>query len=457
MSKQRYPICAVASPAGRSAVCVVRLSGLGSLVALEKVFRPNLKKFFYLAENPRVAILGNLYFEETLIDEVIVIPFVAPYSYTGEEGAEIHTHGNPIIIKKLLEILYKLGIQKAAPGEFTKRAFLSGKFDLTQAEAIHEIVQAKSEQGLQKALQLKEGSFRKILLSFRSELINLLADISAELDFTEEGITFVEENIKVQIIKNLIHESKYLIQTSKQLKIFREGVEIVIAGAPNTGKSSLLNFFAGEERAIVSKIPGTTRDYIQIELQISGIPVYFLDTAGIHELKNINEHTEIEKIGIEKSINKLKDADIIIWMIDGSEKVGSWPLETIKCEAEYLFVVNKKDILHSSWKHYRKTAPLQISLQTGENTKTLKEALNAIVMKKTTHTAGIMLSAWQTNILSQIQVGLAESQSLIEAQEMKEIIVSSLQIVLDDLSQLTGDITNEEILGRIFSRFCIGK
>ncbi len=418
--------------------------------------------------NPRTAILGKLYFEDVLVDEALVIPFAAPHSYTGEEAAEIHTHGNPVIVNKLLQILHKLGIEKADPGEFTKRAFLSGKLDLTQVEAIHEIIQAKSEWGVRKALQMKEGSFRAILLTFRSKLINLLADFSAELDFTEEGITFSEAHEKIHIIQELMNNAEKIMQESKRLQVFRDGIEVVIAGQPNTGKSSLLNFLSGFERSIVSEVPGTTRDYVQVELEISGIPITFFDTAGLREITEENEHAKIEKIGIERSIDIIKEASLVIWVLDGSKEVDDVKAYQVnKQEEKSLFLINKIDILHPSWvekkiKASNKGETIQkndlfISLRTQENTELVKEKLETLISQKTRDTSGTMLSAWQRDIFSKINFGLEETHNLMVTQEMKEIIVSSLQMVLDDLSQLTGEITNEDILGRIFSRFCIGK
>ena len=372
----------------------------------------------------------------------------------------------PIVVNQLLQILHKLGVQKADPGEFTKRAFLSGKLDLTQAEAIHEIIQAKSEWGVRKALQMKEGSFRTILLSFRSKLINLLADLSAELDFTEEGITFSEDYEKIYTIKALIHKAEKIMQESKRLQIFRDGIEVVIAGQPNAGKSSLLNFLSGFERSIVSELPGTTRDYVQVDLEMSGVPVTFLDTAGIREIIEENEHTQIEKIGMEKSMKKIKEASLVIWIFDGSKEMNDAQVCQLN-EQESLFIVNKIDILHSSWKQNTTTlfdpkkiinkTCLFISLKTKENSESLKSKLETLITQKTSDTSGIMLSAWQRDIFSKIKSGLEETSNLMMIQEMKEIIVSSLQMVSDDLSQLTGEITNEDILGRIFSRFCIGK
>ena len=481
----------MASSLGRSAICVVRLSGEGVLGILEKIFFPHRQNFSGLAKNPRRFIPGKLRFKDILIDEVVVIPFAAPHSYTGEEAAEVHTHGNPVIVKRVLSIFYQLGIQKAGPGEFTKRAFLSGKIDLPQAEAIHEIIQAKSEWGVQKAFQMKEeGSFRKMILPLRSKLMNLFAELSAELDLTEEGIDFSDEKEKNALVAGLIGDLEKTLSGSKRLKVFREGIEIVIAGPPNAGKSSLLNFLAGEERAIVSQIPGTTRDYIQVELEIQGIPVHFVDTAGIRDVhssraKKLKAHTEIEKIGIQKSLYKFKTADIVIWMIDASKprpeegSLNKFPPNPDAPEVlvehktgdaayhadKYLFIVNKKDIAHPSWKakdplgffERDRENGLFISLKTGENSELVQTFLEKMIEKKTLHKDGMMLSVWQTEILSKILSELKNMQSLIKAKEMPEIVVSSLQMALDDLAQLTGEITSEEILGRIFSRFCVGK
>ena len=481
----------MASSLGRSAICVVRLSGEGVLGILETIFFPRRRNLGGLAKNPQRFIPGKLHFKDILIDEVVVIPFAAPHSYTGEEAAEVHTHGNPVIVKRVLSIFYQLGIQKAGPGEFTKRAFLSGKIDLPQAEAIHEIIQAKSEWGVQKAFQMKEeGFFRKMILHFRGRLMNLFADLSAELDLTEEGIDFSDEKEKNALMAGLIGDLEKTLSGSKRLKVFREGIEIVIGGPPNAGKSSLLNFLAGEERAIVSQIPGTTRDYIQVELEIQGIPVHFVDTAGIRNVhssraKKIGAHTEIEQIGIQKSLDKFRTADIVIWMLDASkprpkeglpnqfpanpgfpEALTEGKTEDTAYHADkYFFIVNKKDIAHPSWKtqdplgffERDRENGLFISLKTGENSELVQTFLERMIEKKTLYRDGMMLSVWQTEMLSKILSELKNAQGLIKAKEMPEIVVSSLQMALNDLAQITGEITNEEILGRIFSRFCVGK
>lgn len=454
------PICAIATPPGRSAIGVIRCSG-------EKIF-PIIEKFFstprgkvILKEKPRYALYGNFTDGKELIDEVILIPFVSPNSYTGEDMVEIHAHGNPIILQKILKVLLSHGFRPALPGEFTKRAYLNRKIDLTQAEAIKAIIEAKAERELQQALNLRQGSFRKEILSFRSELLNLIADINAELDFIDEGLTFSAKETKLRQLEELLEKTNSLILLAERTQRYRHGFEVAIIGAPNAGKSSLLNRICGEERAIVSDIPGTTRDYLESEITLDGISFTFLDTAGIRA------HVQdlIEKQGIERSLKKAQVADIIIFLIDGSiEKEKALPEEILSVlsqtpEKIIFSVINKKDILHESMKElaFLPGEVLYLSLKTGEGFVELLEKLKEKAQEKMPHGDALLLAPWQIELLKKLKEHLIKSKNFIELDEYPEIISAELNLALDALAEITGEIQSEEILGRIFSRFCIGK
>ena len=464
-----HPICAVATPVGRSAIGVIRVSGDHCLDLLSKVFKTSTQKDCDLNAHPRMAVLGRLFNEDRVIDEVIILPFKAPQSYTGEDSAEIYSHGNPVILKAILTTLYSNGFQKASAGEFTKRAFLSNKVDLTQAQAVREIIEARTEIGVQKALQLKEGSFRNKLLKFRSLFLNIMADFSAELDFIEEDIQFLSSAEKNVQIDDLLTELKCLERQSDAIKIFREGLEIVISGPPNVGKSSLLNHLAGQKRAIVSGQPGTTRDYLETEVEIEGIPVSFVDTAGIRSLEGSSE-AEIERMGIESSLKKVRNADLVLFLLDGSLPIK----DSLDFKNQFKFpdtekmivLVNKKDILHPDWEIERKNKrnffslkekPILISALTGENTDSLQGKIKESVFQKSGSQQGIMMSSWQKDMFSKLISDIEHTKELLRLKESQEIIVASLQNALDIISQLIGEISDEDILGRIFSRFCIGK
>ena len=465
-----HPICALATPIGRSAIGVIRVSGEHCLDLISGIFKPSSSKEHDLNAHPRVAISGRLFNKEQIIDEVLLLPFKSPRSYTGEDSAEIYSHGNPVILKTILATLYTIGFSKAAPGEFTKRAFLSNKMDLTQAEAVKEIIEARTEFGVQKALQIKDGSFRRKLLEFRSSFLNLIADFSAELDFLEDDIQFANQNEKITRVDELLKNLKSIERRSGELKIFREGLEIVILGPPNAGKSSLMNYLIGQNRAIVSEQPGTTRDYLKEEAEIGGIPLIFIDTAGIRDLEHSSE-TMIEKTGIENSLKKAMDSDLVLLLLDGSLSMTEPScigfIEQLKSfrKKKQLVLINKKDILHKDWipkKNFRslwdmKEEPIFISALTGENIDLLYEKLKTFISVQPSHGEGVMMSVWQKNMFSRLISVVSHTRQLLFHKEVDEIIIASLQDALDIISQLIGEVSNEDILGRIFSRFCIGK
>ncbi|MDH5719404.1 MAG: tRNA uridine-5-carboxymethylaminomethyl(34) synthesis GTPase MnmE [Spirochaetia bacterium] len=475
------PICALATPIGRSPVAIIRMSGENTFKLIEKIFSA-ATKVNSLQNSHKTALYGYIRYNNVILDEVILLPFKKPHSYTGEESAEIQCHGNPIIIKKLLHALYEIGFEKAQPGEFTKRAFLNNKLDLTQAEAVKDIIEARSDKELQSAQLLKTGEFRKVILEFKSSLLNLYADLSAELDFCDEDIEFISFENKLNTLSDIVKKAKSLLLKSNEIQKFREGLEAVIFGAPNVGKSSLLNHFAGIERAIVSEIPGTTRDFLEIELTIDGISLKLIDTAGIHQ-KTIDN---IEKEGMLRSIQKTKEADIIFILLDGSITVEDSFLESPIFElakfenlknASIFFLLNKQDIAHKSWQKktlkniftdlikinnininsFKDIFFHKISLKTNEGLDSLHEKLRLEVQNISPHFEGIMMAEWQKDIFNKIIDDLNATKALIVNKEPLEIILSSLQNAIDNIALLLGDIKSEDILGRIFSRFCIGK
>lgn len=462
------PICAIASAHGRSAVGVIRFSGNNSLSLVQKIFVPKFSSQKNLKEFPRKAILGSIVFHQKTIDQVLLIPFLAPFSYTGEESGEIHCHGNPILLKQVLQALFENHFHMAKPGEFTLRAYQNGQMDLSQAQAIDDIIQARGERQLQHALYLMKGGFRNQLFSLRSQLLNLLADVSAELDFADEDIEFVSQLQLEKTLQELQEQLTVLQKNSVQSERLRLGVEVAISGAPNSGKSSLLNYLVGSQRSLVSDIAGTTRDYIESEMEIAGIPITFVDTAGIHDSQD-----QIEKAGILLSLQKAQTADLLIVLIDGSQSVEqamqNSPLTKIQEKNNHvtkklLLVINKMDIAHASWQSFEGTWNnfsfekfIQISLLQKSGLETLQKELEHAIENLFPHQNGLMLSAWQLERLQKLKEELENAQILNQHQRERELIASSLSLAVELLAELTGEIQNEEILGRIFSRFCVGK
>lgn len=471
------PICAIATPHGRSAIAIIRASGNGSLEKISKIFSFSDQKQS-LDNLHRKAVYGKIFkydLPSWIIDDVILIPYKAPFSYTGEDSLEIQCHGNPIIVEAIIKELYKIGFSPARSGEFTRRAFLSGKMNIDQADAVSDIIDARNQTELQYALAKKDGFFRKKMLQFRSEILNFHADLTSELDFMEEDIQFLTKKEKLQTIKNLTQNLQNLIALSEKSDLFRKGITITIMGPPNTGKSSLLNYLSGSDKAIVSSIPGTTRDIIESHIELAGTPVTISDTAGIRH----DSQDTIEKMGIKIAMDKASVSDIHYLMLDGSIS----PQESLNNSSilesclnhnrhKSWILINKWDIVHSSWKEVYQSSNfwekifsqkisldciLPISVQNGYNIDRLNKLTENYIKQTFTHEEGLLLSVWQKDLLIQSIKELSIIKEALKMDENLEIITASLNIVLGYIAELTGEITSEDILGRIFSRFCIGK
>ncbi|MDH4198756.1 MAG: tRNA uridine-5-carboxymethylaminomethyl(34) synthesis GTPase MnmE [Spirochaetia bacterium] len=476
-------VCAVATPNGHSAIGIVRLSGNNCHSLLWKIFQPKNIKLSLENIESSSAVYGKIIWENHIIDDVIVLIFHKHRSFTGEEYAEIQGHGNPLILRKIIQILFKTGFREAHPGEFTYRAYLAGKIDLTQAEAIREIVEARSERQINRAILQKEGLLKKRLNQFRSNILNVTADFTAELDFSDEGLEFAGKDRKIEILRKIKDEAEVLINHSRRNFLFKNGIEIVLIGAPNAGKSSLMNAMTGKNRSIVSEIPGTTRDYIDAPMEISGMPVVLVDTAGIRK----TQHEEVEKLGMEKTIEKYHEADLRLLLIDSSEKPSNSLFNELNVflHPDHLhrsiIVLNKWDIVHPEWEQNRDKADfwtqflqksdhsndlvfnqweknmIFLSAKTLFGLDSLFDRLQEIIENMIPPSETLSMAQWQMEIMEKIQLGLDEAIYCLIQDVSSEIIVENLNQIVSNLSEITGEISNEDLLGRIFSRFCIGK
>ncbi|MGC8853155.1 MAG: tRNA uridine-5-carboxymethylaminomethyl(34) synthesis GTPase MnmE [Hydrogenobacter sp.] len=334
MIRQREPIIAIATPYGESAIGILRMSGGGLWEKVEKHVQLKGKL------KPRYAHFFRLIDGEEVLDEGILIYYKAPHSYTGEDMVEMFLHGNPLILKRALEVFLKEGIRLAEPGEFTKRAFLNGKLDITQAEAVADLISAKTDLARQVALRQLQGGLSEHINPLRERLTELLAYVEADIEFAEQDIPTIEKEELIELLTLIIESIKNLLSTVKAGEFIRRGINLAIAGKPNVGKSSLFNVLLGKERAIVTHIPGTTRDFLQEQMHLEGIPINLIDTAGIRQTKD-----EVEAIGIKRSLSALESADLVLFVVDASKPLEEedWEVYNLIKQKDHIKVLNKMD------------------------------------------------------------------------------------------------------------------
>ena len=447
-----HTICAIATAPGNAGISIIRMSGDTSLVILQRVFSKKQLE-------PRVMTLGTISDGEP-IDRVLAVYFAAPASYTGEDMVEIHCHGGMIVTKQILDLLLKNGAQPAEPGEFSKRAFLNGKMDVSQAEAVSELISSLSEKSAKMSMRQLSGELGSKVSKMQDELTDVLASIHTALAYPEEDL---EESIISDAIEksdSLLDEIRSLIDSFKRGKLMREGAKVAIAGKPNVGKSSLLNAILGEQRAIVTHRPGTTRDVISEYYNIRGLPIQLVDTAGIRKTDDI-----VEKIGVERSIEALNTADITLLIFDASKELSEQDVEIAlkaKFQGEVIAVLNKSDLEPKlSAKEISDKLNLEphlISAKTGEGVDALLDEMYVSIMSDDALAEGVTI----TN--ARHAAALKEAASALEsAKEGAELGVDldCVSIDINDawsaLGKITGVTLSEEIVDRIFEKFCLGK
>ncbi len=409
--------------------------------------------------NPRYAHYGTLLDNNEQIDDVIIVYYPAPRSYTGEEMAEIFCHGNQIIVKKIIMLLNDLGVRLAEPGEFTRRAFLNGKIDLTEAEAINHIIVAKSEWEIETSLRQMHGSLRNVIRTIRDRITEFKADIEAGIDFSSEDIEFITPDQALLAARGIRESIDDLLNRCSMGEQLSHGIDITITGKPNVGKSSVLNLLLNQERAIVSSIPGTTRDIIREPFQICGMHVNLVDTAGID-----TPGDEIEKIGIDLSHRNIESSPFIILVLDAQSGIHDNDMRILEKtkNKKRIILINKTDIadtetIAAMQRKLGEDAVL-FSALTGTGLQDLKEAMkqrirNEYVQVENSFIADMRIIALLKNAASIT----GKIYSLIESRSPGEIIAFELQSLMETLADITGEITPDDILDSIFSRFCIGK
>jgi tRNA modification GTPase len=444
-------ICALATPNGIGAIALIRISGPKSLVLTEQFFSKPLQN--KASHTSHFGLFSTL--DKTLIDEVLVSVFSEGKSFTGEESVEISCHASPYIQQQILQALCAAGCRLAEPGEFTRRAFLNGKLDLSQAEAIADLIASQSRQAHLVALRQLRGNFSTELKDLREKLIHFASLIELELDFSEEDVEFADRSALKTLISEVLGIIKRLAKSFDLGNALKNGVPVALVGAPNTGKSTLLNQLLGEERAIVSNIPGTTRDVIEETLNIDGILFRLIDTAGIRE----TEET-IEAMGIARSQQKIEQASIVLCLADAND-TGSlsettiWvaKLKTQFPEKHILLLVNKADLNPNL-----NPEGLCISAKTGTGIEELKNSLVALVVCNfDLQNETIVSSARHYEALLKTSETLEKAQIGLEAATSADFIAMDIRQAMYHLGTITGDISTDDLLGNIFSKFCIGK
>ena len=453
MFQQDDTIVALATPSGSGAIGVIRLSGPEAITITQQVFKgKDLSK-----QASHTIHFGTIRDGEHIIDEVLVSLFIGPHSYTKEHVVEISTHGSSYIIQKIIRLLISKGARAAKAGEFTLRAFLNGQLDLSQAEAVADLIASDSHASHQLAMQQMRGGFSSQLQQLREELIHFASMIELELDFAEEDVEFANrDDLKALILKinSILHK---LILSFEQGNVLKTGVPVVIAGQPNVGKSTLLNALLNEERAIVSEIAGTTRDTIEDELTINGIVFRFIDTAGIR----VTQDT-IEAIGVERTHEKMKQAKLILYLVSPDQPKKAIEEQLVGLEAAnipFLTLLNKADVLTEN----QETALGDISfLPLSAREKTGIEELKIAILEKVQlhHIAAdevLISNTRHLEALQKTESALTNVLQHLDSSVTSDFISSDIKQALHYLGEITGLVTTDDLLENIFSKFCIGK
>jgi tRNA modification GTPase len=453
-------IAAISTPLGEGGIGIVRISGKEALKIADKIFRGKLPPSQIPSHTVNYGEIVNPKIEE-IIDEVLLTVFRAPKSYTAEDLVEISCHGGVLVLSKVLEQSLNCGARLAEPGEFTLRAFFNGRIDLSQAEAVAELIRSKTDLGHKLALRHLKGDLSEKINSYRDKLINILARFEVEIDFSEEDIEPIGKTEALSEIESIEKDLDSLLATYHDGKILRDGLNVVIAGRPNVGKSSLLNALLKEDRAIVTPIPGTTRDVISEYANFKGIPVRLVDTAGYRISKNA-----IELEGIRRTKIEMSEADILLLVIDDSQDVGT---EDLKLErqiknSQYFIVFNKIDIssgdqIKKNEEKFMERPKVKISALKGDGIENLKEMIVscALTLKKD-QTQGVILSSLRhKDALTRAKRSLSLVKDSLRKNLSPEFVALDLKAALDAIGEVIGKTVTDDILNKIFSEFCIGK
>lgn len=449
-------IAAIATALGEGGIGIVRISGSEALNIAEKIFRGASLK-------DRMLTYGHVYdnFTGELVDEVMTVYMKGPRSYTAEDVVEIQCHGSVVSLRKILSLALKNGARLAEAGEFTKRAFLNGRLDLTQAEAVIDLIRAKSDKTFDVALSQLEGKFSQTVKEIRADFVDLLVQITVNIDYPDEDIEEMTYDKLSTGLKDVEKKISSLLATSDTGRILKEGLRVAIIGKPNVGKSSLMNALLRETRAIVTEIPGTTRDTIEEIISIRSIPVRLTDTAGIRQTDDI-----IEKIGIEKSKESFNKADLVIFMVDGSRPLDDEDEEILQYMdgRQAIVVLNKQDLKQVVSRdkiaaRVPKAVILEASMKEGEGLTEIEDKIEELVYGgQVKQSESVMVTnVRHKNLLEQALQSVKDAEGMTEMRQPLEFIEIDVNRSYELLGEIIGETASGEIIDEVFARFCLGK
>lgn len=450
-------IAAISTPRGEGGIGIIRISGDKSFEILERIFNtknPNRDLGFYKFN------YGFIHDNGKIVDEVMAVRMKAPKTYTCEDVVEINCHGGHLISEKVLELVLKNGARHAEQGEFTKRAFMNGRIDLSQAEAVMDIIHGKTEKSISLSLEQLRGDLRDKIASFKKALLDVTAHVNVVLDYPEEGIDDPLPSNLRENLENVYAEADRLISSYDKGKKIKEGIKTVIAGKPNVGKSTLLNSLLKEERAIVTHIPGTTRDVIEEIINIKGIPLVLTDTAGIRKTEDI-----VENIGVEKSKKFIENADLVLLVLDASRELESEDREVIEeiqnHNKKTIVLLNKIDLERKiELEEFNLENILEISAKDNIGIEDMEERIYSYIVEENVEDSSeklIITNIRHKTALEKTKNAIRNIFETIDAGMPMDLISVDLKEALDSLSEITGEISSEDILDHVFGNFCVGK
>ncbi|MBU3075648.1 tRNA uridine-5-carboxymethylaminomethyl(34) synthesis GTPase MnmE [Clostridium estertheticum] len=457
--KEFDTIAAISTSIGEGGISIIRISGDKAINIVDSIFVGNNNRKLNDFKSYTMRYGHIIDKDGVRLDEVIISYMKGPKSFTAEDTIEINCHGGVVGTNRILQEVIRSGARIAEPGEFTKRAFLNGRIDLSQAEAVMDIIRAKTELSMKSALMQSEGSISREIKNVRNKLLSVIAHIEVTVDYPEEDIEDVTANEVREEVTLIISEIDMLLSTADEGKILREGLSTVIVGKPNVGKSSLLNALVKEKRAIVTEVPGTTRDAIEEYISIEGIPVKIVDTAGIRETDDI-----VEKIGVETSKQKIDEADLVILMLDSSMDLSREDIEIIDYikEKKYIVLLNKSDlggkIDISELRNLKSKYITEISIKTGFGLDDLKNNIKDLFFNGEIKTEGVFVTNNRhKQALIRAKENLESSLNALEYTSAIDLASIDIRNAWMNLGEITGEALDEDIIHKIFSEFCLGK